>query len=141
MLKKLWHLLPRTRIDYCESAWTGFLWERGWIFNKIIWTQLVPDAMSTIKFTPRSKRKTEVTKMNRGDKVIAVGMGRKTKELNEGDIKRPSKKLPGFTGLVVDMVVMTVTEIDGDTVSTANYTFHKDDLHLVDTGRAAAPLA
>jgi hypothetical protein len=92
------------------------------------------------EFSPRTKRKTEVTKMNIGDKVIAVGMGRKTKELNEGDIKRPSKKLPGFTGLVVEMIVMTVTEIDGNTVSTANYTFHKDDLHLVDTGRASAPL-
>ena len=79
--------------------------------------------------------------MNIGDKVIAVGAGRKTKELNGGDIRRAGDRTPGFAGLVSDMVVMTIKEIDGDSVMTPFYTFHKDDLHLVDAGRASAPLA
>lgn len=78
--------------------------------------------------------------MNIGDKVIAVGAGRKTKELNGGDIERNGDRSPGFAGLVSDMVVMTVKEINGNEVRTPYYLFHKDDLHLVDTGRAAAPL-
>lgn len=79
-------------------------------------------------------------KMNIGDKVIAVGLGRKTQALNGCDMERPESKLPGFSGLVVDMVVMTVTEIDGNEIRTKHYTFHKDDLHLVDSGRASAAL-
>jgi hypothetical protein len=79
--------------------------------------------------------------MNVGDKVIAVGAGRKTKELNGGDISRPEGKIPGFMGLVVDQTVMTVESLNGDTVSTPYYKFHVDDLHLVDVGRASVPLA
>lgn len=78
--------------------------------------------------------------MNIGDKVIAVGLGRKTQALNGCDTERPESKLPGFSGLVVDMVVMTVIGIDGNEVETKHYTFHKDDLHLVDSGRASAAL-
>jgi hypothetical protein len=90
---------------------------------------------------PKQKREVK-TNMNIGDKVIAVGLGRKTKELNGGELTRKgSERLPGFTGLVVDMVVMTVTDIEGSTIYTKFYKFHKDDLHLVDAGRASAPLA
>jgi hypothetical protein len=90
--------------------------------------------------TSNANKPKGATNMNIGDKVIAVGMGRKSKELNGGDIERAGDRLPGFTGLVVDMVVMTVTDIEGSTVLTKFYKFHKDDLHLVDTGRASAPL-
>lgn len=78
--------------------------------------------------------------MNIGDKVIAVGAGRKSKELNGGDLTRNGDRLPGFMGLVVDQTVMTIKELDGSTVYTPFYKFHRDDLHLVDTGRASAPL-
>lgn len=75
----------------------------------------------------------EIQHMNVGTKVIAVGVGRKTKELNGGDIVR-SRARGGFSSLVAEQLVMTVTEVYGDTIRTKYYTFHKDDLHRVDDG-------
>jgi len=141
MLKWLWSLIPYTHIDYCESAWIGKQWERFWFKGHIQYVKLIPNVVRpSTKITAHSAE--ESITMNIGDKVIAVGAGRKTKELNNGDIERPESKLPGFTGLVVDMQTMTVEEIDGQRVTTkAGYLFHRDDLHLVDTGRASAKLS
>jgi hypothetical protein len=98
------------------------------------------DLVSTNKDTGPSPKE-RGNSMNPGDKVIAVGAGRKTKELNGGDIERNGDRIPGFMGLVVDQKVMTIREIEGSTVYTNFYKFHRDDLHLVDTGRASVPLS
>lgn len=79
-------------------------------------------------------------KMNIGDKVIAVGVGRKTKELNGGDIVR-SHGRGGFGTLALEQVVMTVESMDRDVVETKHYKFHKDDLHPVDSGRASVAIS
>jgi len=77
--------------------------------------------------------------MNIGDKVIAVGAGRKTKELNGGDIVR-SHGRGGFGTLALEQVVMTIESIERDVINTPYYKFHKDDLHLVDSGRASVAI-
>lgn len=89
---------------------------------------------------PNTQTKERGNNMNVGDKVIAVGVGRKTKELNDGDIVR-SQGRGGFGTLALEMVVMTIESLERDVVKTKHYRFHKDDLHLVDAGRASVAIA
>jgi hypothetical protein len=144
MLERLYLLLPYTKITYWPTDFKTESWQNWYFLNRRIFFRRVKDLFKgpkPSKTETKPKQKKAGLSMNIGDKVIAVGMGRKTKELNGGELKRKGdSRLPGFTGLVVDMVVMTVKDIDGDTIYTPFYTFHKDDLHLVDTGRASAPL-
>lgn len=68
--------------------------------------------------------------MKIGDKVVAVGSGVRTKDLNNGDIHR-SHGRGGFDSLVAEGVSMTVQSIDGYVVKTKYYTFDISDLRLV----------
>ncbi len=72
------------------------------------WWFVVPDSVRPKQKLSKSARAQGATNMNIGDKVIAVGSGRKTKELNGGDLSRRGDRTPGFAGLVEEMVVMTV---------------------------------
>ncbi len=88
---------------------------------------------------PASETRDEIpreNKMHIGDEVVAIGSGRRTKELNGSDIVR-SHGRGGFDSLVNEGIKMTVQSINGYEVRTKYYTFDISDLRIVDAAETS----